>query len=167
MNRLLISATLLLFFLCSCNSKYGFRDVSSFKIDSAALKANEPIEVIYASGGPDYNSKAAYFYHYMVVSQQTGDTINLLSPFVIVKPSEDNRLFNFIPYHSTSGKMLMRSMVTEMGADATNLPDVDSLVLPEPKQVVVNHDFEAMSNNQHRWTIGFLGTVRDGSPVKQ
>jgi hypothetical protein len=162
-GKYLIAAMLLLLIIQGCSNKYSFRDVSSFKIDTAVLKADEPIEVIYVSGGPDYNNKAEYFYHYMVVSKQTGDTVNLLSPYVYMKLSEENRFFNFIPYHSSSGKLLMQSMISGMGGDASNVPEIDSMVLPQPTKVVVNHDFEEVGNNHYRTTVGFLGTVNAGT----
>ncbi len=53
--------------------------VSEFPIKRNALKNHDTVEIVYASGGPDYNQNKQYFYQYIVISQSSGDTVRVLS----------------------------------------------------------------------------------------
>lgn len=71
---------MLFFVLTGCQpKKFTYTDLSEYTIDTAALKDQELVSIIYFSGGPDYNNEQKYYYRYIVVSESTGDTVNVLS----------------------------------------------------------------------------------------
>ena len=75
----------LVFILCfyGCNSNnYEYWDLSQFHLDNNALIDGEYVTLLYASGGPDYKMED-YYVHFIVVSDSTGDTVNILSNFSV------------------------------------------------------------------------------------
>ncbi|MBK7440831.1 MAG: hypothetical protein IPI65_04665 [Bacteroidetes bacterium] len=71
---------LFVFVIISCNNQYKYWDIEKFHMDEQALKDKEPIKLIYSSQGPNYNKNMDYYVQIIAVSQETGDTVNILSP---------------------------------------------------------------------------------------
>jgi hypothetical protein len=69
----------LLLLLLGCSRNYEYWDISEFKIAPNALEDGEKIKVIYTSQGPDNNDDLEYYYHLIVISKNSGDTINILT----------------------------------------------------------------------------------------
>lgn len=59
-------------------SDFLYWDISKFNIDSSALVDNEEIGILYHSDGPDDNQRKKYYYHYIAISKESGDTVNIL-----------------------------------------------------------------------------------------
>lgn len=60
-------------------SNYEFWETSRFNLDPDALGDKEEIKLLYASGGPAKKEGEKFLYHFVVVSQLDGDTVNLLT----------------------------------------------------------------------------------------
>lgn len=89
-------SVILAFLSFNCGgSNYQYWDVSMFHMDSAALSDTEAIKILYASGGPNENKNKDYYYHFVAVSQLTGDKVNVLSIFnsAILERDKD-KVFN-------------------------------------------------------------------------
>ncbi|MES2773432.1 MAG: hypothetical protein V4722_04580 [Bacteroidota bacterium] len=82
----------------ACGSKYRLWDIDKFKIDAGALAPLEEIKLLYSSRAPDMAADRNYYLHVVVVSQKTGDTVNILTTsdngFVA---TDGDKVFNFIP----------------------------------------------------------------------
>jgi hypothetical protein len=99
MNKVIMIYVLavLVLLLLSCGSNYKYWDISRFKIDNHALEDNEEIKLIYTSRGPDFNEDKDYYIHVVVVSQRTGDTINVLTTGDNgFKEGDGDRIFIFL-----------------------------------------------------------------------
>ena len=103
-NILLFISALVMF--SSCNDKtYKYWDISEFEITENALKNGEKIKILYASQGPDINEDKEYYYHYVIVSKKTGDTVNVLSTknITLNKLTENKNRIRFV---SLSGESM-------------------------------------------------------------
>ncbi len=119
MKKFLLSFSVLLFII-SCTSKYKYWDISKFNMKPTALKDGEEIKLLYSSRGPDYNEDLSYFYHLVVVSQKTGDTVNLLTFADIVAGNEDgNKIFNYLSLDNPTTVSLLQFQEKENHLDTT------------------------------------------------
>jgi hypothetical protein len=66
--------------LLSCDKTYEFWPISKFNISEDALINDEQVTIIYYSRGPyDDEVDEGFYRHAVVVSDKTGDTINVLT----------------------------------------------------------------------------------------
>lgn len=72
-----------------------FLSVSDFRIDSTALHDEEEIEVLCASDFLFGSDKVDYYVHAIVVSMETGDTVNVLATGVL-DAKENDRFRNYL-----------------------------------------------------------------------
>lgn len=88
--------------LLACKEKtHTFRDLKEFSIDTTSIRDRELVQIIYFSGGPDYNEKKEYYYHYVVVTDSLHDTVNVLCSY-IVETNNSNRKKIFLSNSSSS-----------------------------------------------------------------
>ncbi len=146
--RIICTCFFLILLTLGCNVEYNFWDIDSFNMDSSALKDKEGIMMIYASRGPKNKPEFNFYYHYIVVSQVTGDTVNVLSVLntKLVK-SDGNKVFNFYKEGNETIKMLSNS-----GNNSFNKIGLEDIkkVVGDPK-----HDF--ISKNNYPTIIGVIG----------
>lgn len=77
-------------------SKHKYWDISKFKINKGALIDNEKIKLLYSSRGTGTDKITDYYIHIIVVSQQSGDTVNVLTTALNgFTKSDGDKVFNF------------------------------------------------------------------------
>jgi len=97
---------ILVFLFFGCNSKNEFWDVNHFEFNDKALKDGENISLLYASRAPDYKNED-YYVHYVVISDLSGDTVNVLSNINYHLTDRDDGLdFVFHSDNKRTGKSL-------------------------------------------------------------
>jgi hypothetical protein len=100
------------------------------------------VEVIYATGGPDYNKDSKYYYMYIGVSRSTGDTVRILS------------LFRYDFGNVARPKKVFISQNSQDPADKAIFKNIRG---GAPQQVVHNKALPPIPNNQYPTVIGLLG----------
>ncbi len=155
------SPFLLLFFsylLISCGSNYSYWDVSKFKMDKSALSDSEEIKLIYSSRGPDFNENLDYYVHLICISQESGDTVNILTTSRNdLKSSDGDRVFHFFDEDNIMTKM---SRMNQKGAGEINhVDDLDKLEPLNIKKVARDPEFDEIADNDYPTVIGSIGTI--------
>lgn len=146
-----IILSIFLFFSCSTSfNKFSYRDISEFKFDTTVLKNNDAVLVLNVSGGPDLNEEIDYYYHWIIQNKISGDTINLLIPF-IVPIGENNNSYNYFNQESNEYKFLI------IPSDAKDIRDYKP---KEIKRVITNKDFKDIEHNNYPTVIGVLGEIK-------
>lgn len=148
-----VTTIVLALFLASCNlmSPYKFRDISEFNLVPSALEENEEIKLIYSSRGPDYNEDLKYFYHIIVVSQKTGDTVNVLTAafnsFNIESPEGTYQFFDI-------NHDITRMMMSENAMKVENVKELKPKVITK---VARDPKFDDIALNNYPTVIGSIG----------
>ena len=93
------------FIFTSCSeNKYKQWNISKFTIVENSLKDNEEIKLLYSSSSP--NTKNEAYIHLIVVSQLTGDTVNILTNINNgFKPSDGDKIFNYFSPNNFATKV--------------------------------------------------------------
>lgn len=153
------SALIILIFISAsigCNKQHKFWDIEKFNIDEQALKDREPIKLLYTSQGPDYNKSLEYYFHIIVVSQESGDTVNILSPINNgFKKSDGNKTFIFVSKENVAFKYLQMD-----SEKLTELNDIEKIAQePEKKisKVARDPEFDSIADNDYPTIIGLIG----------
>ncbi|WP_027420759.1 hypothetical protein [Crocinitomix catalasitica] len=151
----------LLFFLLSCDSKYSFSDISRFNMVENAMEDGEEIKLLYTSRAPDDNKDLDYFIHFIVVSQKTGDTVNILSTFNNYITNDDiNKIYNFIDKDNYVSKLMMQDFESKEGLQTLgNLDDLESVDYSKIRKVARDSDFDYIANNNHPSIIGSIAVT--------
>ena len=139
----------------SCNGSYKFWDISDFRMQPNALEDGAPIQIIYASRGPDYNENEEYFYHFVVSNKLTGDTINILSlENIFVDESSRNKNYIFASFdgelHRTYDAIMQNPNSPEPIQKA-DTPDYSHI-----KKVARDPKYDAIAKNNHPTVIGSI-----------
>ena len=144
-----------LFISCSSKSSYEYWPIEKFNIVPSALKSNEEIKVIYSSGAPDFTRE--YYCHLIVVSEESGDTVNVL---VIgdrgFKKEDGKKVFNYFDSDDISTK------VTQMYLDSIEIDHVDQVEqydLKEFSEVARDPAFDYIADNNYPTVIGSIGIL--------
>ncbi|MFZ6052526.1 hypothetical protein [Halocola ammonii] len=138
--------------LITCNSGYEYWDISQFEINENALADGEEIMVLYNSQGPDNNEDLGYYYHMIVVSQESGDTVNVLTTANTVF-SEDykGKTLNFYDQNNIATKAMQNFGDFESVEDLENAEEVEiDKVARDPK-------FDQIADNDYPTVIGSIG----------
>lgn len=155
---------LLLFFqfiFISCKKEYDFWDINKFKIEKNALQDNEEIMLLYASNGPDENQEREYYYHLIVISQKTGDTINVLTTSQNgFNKDSAKEIFNFYDEKNfitiiTHNKINMSSL------NGKNVSETEKIKLKKINKVARDNDFDYLADNNYPTVIGSIGKTSD------
>jgi hypothetical protein len=146
-----------LFTGCSEN-KYKQWNVSKFVINADALKDKEELKLIYSSSSPNTNNEA--YTHLIVVSQLTGDTVNILTSINNAFESSDgDRIFNYLSPDNFATKVsqvdLSNLKIEEIVEKAKNNKSKKLLkVWRDPK-------FDNLSDNSHPTVFGIVATITE------
>ena len=147
---------LLLLLLFGCSSDFEFTLISSFTFDSTALEDGEEIKVIYFSDGPDYNQDHTYYYHYIVVSQKTGKTINILSTDNIgVTPKNKDKVYNFFSVSSEYTKLI--KLDDSARKHVKNINELENFEPKKLRNVVRNLNYPELNYQSYPTVIGIIG----------
>ena len=143
-NISLLASAAILLCISSCGNNYEFKKLSDFTICDSCVREEVPVDIIYRSGGPDYNNDQQYYYRFIIVVKNSGDTFNVLSVWNSVIP-KDSKDVLFIPRQSE-----MARIIGEISGG-------------HPQKVVSNLRFESFENRNYPTLIGMLGIRGEGT----
>lgn len=149
---------LTLLFLTSCGTKYEYWETSKFVIDNTALAESEEIKLLYASRGPNKTADKDFYYHLIVISQKTGDTVNILTTVNNnITESDENKIYNF---YSEDG--LLSNLMRVDPKELTEIKKIDDVTEMNPPKrldkVARDPAFDVIANNNYPTVIGFIGS---------
>lgn len=141
--------------IIACNDKYEYWDISKFNLQENALKNREEVKILYTSRAPDNNKDLKYFIQLVAVSQETGDTVNILTTTNNgIGKSDEQTVFNFLNADDLGTKILQTDV-----DDIENL-DIKKLSKAKTKQikkVVRDPEFDFLADNNYPTVIGSIG----------
>ena len=121
----------------------------------SALKDGEEIKLLYSSRGPDYNQDLNYFYHIVVVSQKTGDTVNLLTFAMNTGGNDDgNKVFNYFSLNNPTTASTLLIFEKESHLDTTG-----NITIGKISKVARDPQFDDIADNKYPTVIGMYGTI--------
>lgn len=160
MRQIAFLSLLLAIILMSCGSNYEYWDISKFQIDNTALEDQEEIILLYSSRGPDGNKDLEYYIHMVAVSQETGDTVNILTVAANgITMSDKDRVFNFFNQENVASHVTTNIVQMDM-ENLTDINHIDDLKDVEPKKITkVARDpaFDDIADNNFPTIIGVIG----------
>ena len=124
-------------------------NISEFKVDTIALHDNEGIEVLCASDRVFPTDDINYFVQAVVVSLETGDTVNVLVAGTI-NITESNRLSRFVSSNNDIAKVLQNLNNIE---DGTNVKDLEP---PKFDKVYRNPEYISLKTSHFPSIIGMI-----------
>ena len=144
-----------LFILSSCGQRY--RSVSEFKMNPAALKNGEKVKLLFWLTGDGNNQSGKYYNQLIVVSQETGDTCNVLVPVNHgFADTDGEKVFTYFSPEDESARLIM--MEAEKLAEIKNVSDIKAPAFPKYNDVIYNKDAEVWIRNNYPTVVGFVGT---------
>ncbi|TCZ66929.1 hypothetical protein [Flaviaesturariibacter aridisoli] len=153
MQKTLLFACLM--HLCSCSSGEQFRDLSEFNMNPKALKDGEPIKLIYADQGEGNNATGHFFSHLVVVSQESGDTVNILTGINNgFKEDDGDQVYHFISPANSAYKYAFLGDAIGAGTDIKDLPEPNL----DYTKVRYDPDHREIARNNYPTLVGLLGT---------
>ncbi|PCJ64990.1 MAG: hypothetical protein COA58_12020 [Bacteroidetes bacterium] len=145
----------------SCNQQPEYWDLSHFNFVEDALSDEEAVKVIYKNTWLDQDHSLDAYNHYVIVSQESGDTVNLLSLFVTPFTNEQ-MVFNYFSINSSLVKGHI-SAFSHSDLDSISNEDTSSLKIKERtlrfRNVLKGSYFETIANNDFPTVIGMLGKI--------
>jgi hypothetical protein len=158
MKKITICSFVLIFLIISsCESKYKFWDISKFKIDKNALEDYEEIKLLYSSRGPDDNEYLNYYIHLVVVSQKTGDTVNILTTIQNEITTEDkDKVFNFFNEDNIVTKRFHMDIENHQEFNIED-EDFEKMELKKIDKVARDPKFDYIADNNYPTIIGTIG----------
>ena len=149
-NKILISLIVLTLF--GCKSKYEYWDIDKFNLIEDALKDGEEIKLIYTSQSPDYNKDLEYYIHVIVVSQLSGDTVNILTTANNgFKKGDEKKVYNFLNSDNIATKIAQTDL---KNLESTNFNETE---LKDIKKVLRDPEFDYIADNNFPTIIGVIG----------
>jgi len=146
--------------LTSCGNRYKYWDISKFNIKNDALKDNEQIKLLYTSRGPDYNKDLNYYIQLVAVSQETGDTVNILTTVDNgITMADKDKIFNFFNQDNIASKIIQ--MDAEKIKDIKNVNDINKVELKKIDKVARDPNYDNIADNNYPTVIGSIGTMTD------
>ncbi len=148
--------SVLMLVLLSCGSNYKYWDISEFKMDNHALEDNEEIKLIYTSRGPDFNEDKDYYIHVVVVSQRTGDTINVLTTGDNgFKEGDGDKIFVFLNENNVMTRFM--NLNAEERAATKNINELANKEEKRLEKVARDPNFDFIADNDFPTIIGSIG----------
>ncbi len=142
----------LTFLVTSCSGPYEYWDVSQFNINESILDDQEDVTLIYSSGSPD-KSEVDFYVHLVVVSDASGDTVNILSPVSNRFTQNDlNTTFTFSDQHSAAVKAIQN-------LDNLKEENLNKVNFKEYSKVARDPKFDFIADNKFPTTIGMIGDM--------
>ena len=154
-KRIRISQLLVLIFLVSCNNNYEFWELNQFNINDSALSNGENISLLYASRAPDYQNED-YYVHFVVVSDVSGDTVNILSASNHhIGEKEDGQ--NFV-FHSASSHIakIVETKFNNVSDSILDTNEINKIQLPQFDKVIRDPSFDHIANNNYPTVFGIV-----------
>ncbi len=155
-----IIITLVTLVFASCGQTYEYWDISKFKMDTDALADDEEVIILYSSRAPNNNMDKEYYIQMVVVSQKTGDTVNVLTTFNHDLTMEDKgKVFNFFNEDNIATKVLQMDIKDLEGVK--NIDDIKSEPSKKITKVARDPKFDFIADNNYPTIIGVIGVASD------
>lgn len=149
---------LLTILLSACGSTYEYWDILKFNIDNNALEDSEEIKLLYTSRGSDSNRNLEYYIHLIVVSQKTGDTVNVLTTADNgITMSDKDKVFNFFDQDNLGTKLLQMDL--NKIKDFKDIEDINKMEFKKIKNVARDPNYDYIADNNYPSIIGSIGTM--------
>lgn len=143
-----------LFVLTSCGNRY--KNVSEYRMNPTALKDGERIKLLFAMVGNTDNQEDKYYNQIIAVSQESGDTCNILVPVNHgLTLDDDDKIFNYFSPTSQNAKMGMLDP-----ENLANFGNIDSIKAEFPKynKVIYDPKNDDWFKNDFPTVMGLIGT---------
>lgn len=142
----------------SCGSGYEFWDISKFHMNKEALQDNEEIKLIYTSQGPDSNTDLQYYIHLIVVSQKTGDTVNILTTADNgLTINDKDKIFNY--FNQDNDLFKISQIAPENLTKIKHVDDLSKIEVKKINKVARDPKFDDIADNNFPTVIGVIGTT--------
>jgi hypothetical protein len=144
--------------LFSCNGDvYKYWELSKFRLDKNALKDGEEIKILYTSRGPDYNKDLKYYIHIVAVSQETGDTVNILTfSDNGFKMEDGDKVFNYFDENNHITKI---GHSLEKIDSIEHVDDIEKIQNPKINKVARDPRYDDIADNNYPTVIGTIGIM--------
>ena len=144
---------------CNTQPSYEFWNISRFNLSEDALGEGEEIKLIYTSQAPEKSKEECYI-HLIVYSQETGDTVNILTTTNNgFKPEDRDEVYNFFPANSLVAKVMQAS---SDDVKISNIEQLENLEVKKINKVARDPDFDYIADNNYPTMIGFVGKFMSG-----
>ncbi|MDZ7845637.1 MAG: hypothetical protein U5L96_02025 [Owenweeksia sp.] len=137
----------------SCSPDYQYWPLKHFSINKDALQNGEKVKLLYTSRGPDANQDLSYYYHLLVVSESTGDTVNVLTYADNgFEMGDAERSFLYFDRESLQARALLSSFnsITDFNKMKNSQPPVINKVARDPA-------YDQVADNNFPTVIGVIG----------
>ena len=155
MNKVIFISIFSMLLFTSC-SKYKYWDLSKFNMDNKALCEDEEIKLLYSSRAPQAIVTQDCYIHLIVISQKTGDTVNVLTSVDNGLSMEDkDKVFNFFSQDNIAFKIAQRDP-DDLG-DIKSAEDIDKIKIRKFNKVARDPEFDCLADNTYPTIIGIIG----------
>ena len=135
MNKVIFSFLILLSACSSQEQDPNLYELKDFNLQADALKEGELVEVIYATVGQIAENSQDHFYPCVVVSVETGDTVNVFMP-IQTKITEDDLLRQFNSSSSSSFQIAVENL--QSNGQISSLENMNKVAIPREDRYFVN-----------------------------
>jgi hypothetical protein len=148
--------------LISCQN-IEYSDLDEFSIEENALKEGEEFKVIYSLTLAQNDNTENAFNHYIVISQESGDTVNLLSSGA--SPVRDrDEVFSFSSKYNNLLDLTLESHMQNFDLDSAlgnrKIDEIEADRKIDPsRKVLRDSKFDSVAKNSHPTIIGHLTKV--------
>jgi hypothetical protein len=161
MKRLFTLVSITVFVLSSCETRPKnldefLVDISEFSIDNTILEDGHYVEILGSSGNLTGDHDFDFYYLIVVRSEETGDTINVLTTTFYQTDLNDSRT-QFISNSSTMGKLIENAQNTEE-IQGLNVKDIGSKSFDK---VLYDTEYIQMDVREYPAVTGNLGYTID------
>lgn len=148
---------LILLFSCSSSYKYEYWNISRFNLVPDALADNEEVKLIYSSQAPDNNEQLEYYIQVVVISQKSGDTVNVLTTINNGFSNNDGgKTYNYISPESPMMKVLQMDL-NNLKDYKNEIEKVSQSKLKRIDKVARDPKFDFIADNKYPTVIGAIG----------
>ncbi|MEO6669458.1 MAG: hypothetical protein ABIN36_08280 [Ferruginibacter sp.] len=179
MRNIILAFLIITIYSCETASKedeYDYISLSSFKDDSLIIKNGTPIKLLAFSGGKNNDKEHVYYYQVIVINQETGDTLTVITPAlkvpntdgtggkIYIPPMEfnpDKKVFEatYERKSDTSLNFLLQVMGDESKlTEGSDVSKYNKMVKPE--LVAINNSLPIFKNN-YKTVVGILVFDKD------
>ena len=130
---------------------------SHFNLQPKALRDEEPIKLLYSSPRVS-NKKLEHYIHLVAVSQETKDTVNILTVVDNGFTTADaDKIYNYLGPDNVTAQISM--MDPEELTETTDLNKLPKKTQKDIRKVTRDPNFDNIANNHFPTVIGMIGTV--------
>lgn len=150
------------YFLCSCetgprNLDEFLVDTSDFDIDTSVLKNGQYVKILGSSGNLTRDHEMDFYNLIVVRSEETGDTINVLTTTYYQVDLNDSRT-RFLSNSSGIGKLIENAQNSE-SLEGINIKDLESITYDK---VLYDTEFIQVDVLKYPAVTGNLGYTIEG-----